>query len=82
MNLGLSLCFPTFTSLIAQHANPKKQGEIMGISESINSITQAVFPVIAAGLYGLIGYHVYYFVSLLPLTALIIAILRRKTINC
>ena len=33
MNLGLSLTFPTFNALISIHADPQKQGEIMGISE-------------------------------------------------
>ncbi|MFK8045235.1 MAG: MFS transporter [Crocinitomicaceae bacterium] len=79
MNLGLSLCFPTFNGLIAQHANPQRQGEIMGISESINSLALALFPVIGAGLYGLIGFQMYYFMALLPLLGLLIAIVRGKS---
>jgi len=78
MNLGLSLCFPTFNSLIAKHANPERQGEVMGISESINSLALAVFPVLAAGIYGLIGYHVYYFIALLPIIGFLVAIYRGK----
>jgi MFS family permease len=83
MNLGISLSMPTFNALIAIHANQEKQGEVMGISESLNALAMALFPVIAATIYGLIGYHVYYFMSALPLTALIIAIagsnrIRRK----
>jgi DHA1 family tetracycline resistance protein-like MFS transporter len=78
MNLGLSLCFPTFNGLIAQHANPQRQGEIMGISESINSLALALFPVIGAGLYGIIGYKMYYFMALLPLAGLLIAVVRGK----
>lgn len=82
MNLGLSLCFPTFNGLIAQHANPKNQGEVMGISESINSLALAIFPVMAAGIYGLIGYHIYYYIAFLPIIGLIIAINRgRKEIQ-
>ncbi|TNE76589.1 MAG: MFS transporter [Bacteroidetes bacterium] len=75
MNLGLSLCFPMFNALISQNADPKKQGEIMGISESINSFTMALFPVVAATLYGMIGYHLYHFVSILPVTAFILALI-------
>ncbi len=78
MNLGLSLCFPTFNSLIAQHADPKHQGEIMGISESINSLALALFPVLAAGVYGMIGYHMYYLVAILPLLCFVIALYRGK----
>lgn len=73
LNLGLSLCFPTFNALIAINANEKKQGEIMGISESINSFSMAVFPVIAAILYAWIGFHLYHFVAILPFTALLLA---------
>jgi MFS family permease len=75
MNLGLSLCFPTFNALISIHADPEKQGEIMGISESIGSFSMALFPVIAATLYGILGYHLYHFVSLLPLAGLTLALL-------
>jgi DHA1 family tetracycline resistance protein-like MFS transporter len=81
MNLGLSLCFPTFNGLIAVHANPEKQGEVMGISESINSFAMALFPVIGAALYSLMGFEVYYLISLLPLTALLIAIAGGKKLR-
>jgi fucose permease len=74
LNLGLSLSFPTFNALITIHANPQKQGEILGISESINSLATAVFPVLAAALYGMIGFTVYYLIAALPLIALILAI--------
>ena len=73
MNLGLSLCFPTFNALISVHADPQKRGEIMGISESINSFSMAVFPVVAAALYGLIDKNLYYLMTALPLTALLLA---------
>ena len=69
LNLGLSLCFPTFNGLIAIHSDSKKQGEIMGISESISSLTLAIFPLIAAALYGKFGFYIYYVVALLPIIA-------------
>lgn len=75
LNLGLSLCFPTFNSLIAMHANPQKQGEIMGISEGINSFAMAAFPVVSAFLYDIIGFNLYFFISILPVIALIMAVL-------
>lgn len=74
MNLGLSLCFPTFNSLISIHADPQKQGEMMGISESIGSLSLALFPVISAILYGYLDYHLYHLVALLPATGLILAL--------
>ncbi|MCJ8291985.1 MAG: MFS transporter [Crocinitomicaceae bacterium] len=74
LNLGLSLSFPTFNALITIHANPQKQGEILGISESINSLATAVFPVLSAALYGIIGYQLYYIIAALPLIAFILAL--------
>lgn len=73
LNLGLSLSFPTFNALITIHANPQKQGEILGVSESINSLATALFPVLAATLYGIIGYKVYYLIASLALFAFILA---------
>ena len=67
LNLGLSLSFPVFNSLISQHADEDKQGEIMGISESIQSISNAIFHVIATAIYGFIGYNIYFFLALIPL---------------
>ena len=74
LNLGLSLSFATFNALIAIHANPKKQGEVMGISESINSFAMAAFPVIAAFLYDIVDYSLFWSISVLPLIALMIAL--------
>ncbi len=81
MNLGLSLCFPTFNALISIHADPEKQGEVMGISESINSFSMAAFPVAGAALYGYMGYSVYYLVALFPITGLIIALTGAKKLG-
>jgi MFS family permease len=81
LNLGLSLCFPTFNALISLHANQQKLGEIMGISESINSFAMALFPVISAIIYGFIGFNLYYFVAALPVIALIIALISIKRLG-
>ena len=67
MNLGLSLSFPTFNSLISIHADPNKQGEIMGISESLNSLAMALFPVVAAAAYGLISFQTAFLKTHYPL---------------
>lgn len=81
LNLGLSLCFPTFNALIAIHADPSKQGEIMGISESINSFAMAAFPVLGATLYSFMGYPMYYLVAILPLLAFLLAMIRRPKLQ-
>ncbi len=73
LNLGLSLCFPVFNSIISVNADPEKQGEIMGISEAINSFSMACFPVVAALLYTVIGSNLYRCLTILPLIALFMA---------
>tara|TARA_B100000809_G_scaffold212056_1_gene215909 strand:- start:506 stop:1729 length:1224 start_codon:yes stop_codon:yes gene_type:complete len=78
LNLGLSLCFPTFNALISIHADPEKLGEVMGISESINSFAMALTPVVVTFIYGIIGHHVYYYVAVMPIIAMIIAFYGRK----
>ncbi|MFT5780142.1 MAG: DHA1 family tetracycline resistance protein-like MFS transporter [Crocinitomicaceae bacterium] len=75
LNLGLSLCFPTFNALLSIHASPEKQGSIMGISESISSFALAVFPVVGAALFGFMGFKVYYIAVILPIIALVLAII-------
>ena len=79
MNLGLSLTFPMFSTLIALNGNPAKQGETMGISESITSLSNAIFPVIASTIYMNIGEHIYYIMVLFPIGALVVGI---KLLDC
>ncbi|MDA9262323.1 MFS transporter [bacterium] len=81
LNLGLSLSIPVFNSLISQHADKDKLGELMGISESIQSLSNAIFPVIAAAIYGAINYNIYIGLSLLPLIGGIITFNLIKKLN-
>ena len=39
LNLGIALCAPTLSALLAKHASPKEAGEVMGIAESIGSLS-------------------------------------------
>ena len=77
-NLGVSLCFPTFNALIAIHTDAKKQGEVMGINESILSLCMAIFPVMAASSYAVLQSRFYYLLAILPLLCLSIALMRSK----
>ena len=74
LNLGFSLVFPTFNTLISQKGDSKKQGESMGISESINSLCNAVYPPLAALVYTYIGYQLYYVLAVVPLIGMWVAI--------
>ena len=73
LNLGLSLSFPTFNAIISKNADPDKQGETMGISESINSFSMAIFPVFSALMYGFMGKHLYWFIAIIPAIAIYLA---------
>lgn len=72
LNMGFSLVMPVFNSLIAQKGDENKQGEAMGISESIASLCNAIFPIVAAYLYSLIGFQFYYILCLVPLIGLFV----------
>lgn len=81
MNLGLSLTFPTFNTIISQKADPKKQGETMGVSDSIHSFAMASFPIVSAALYGMIGSYAYWIYATFPLIGLIIALKKTNDIE-
>lgn len=51
LNLGISLSMPSFKSLISSTVDKTKQGEIMGIEESISAFTSALGPMIAGYFY-------------------------------
>lgn len=70
-NLGLSLCFPNFNSLIALYGDQDKQGETMGVSESLNALAMTIIPLISTMIYSRIGGDLYWFATVLPLAALI-----------
>ncbi|MEN8827701.1 MAG: MFS transporter [Flavobacteriales bacterium] len=82
LNLGISLSMPVFNSLISQHADKDKLGELMGISESITSISNAIFPVIAAAIFGFISYNMYILLATLPLLGAYLTYRLIKKLNC
>lgn len=60
MNLGFSLCLPAFRALITNSVDRNKQGDIMGIDESIFAICSAIAPLVAGFTYARI--HAVFFV--------------------
>lgn len=81
MNLGLSLCFPTFNALISIHADEDHKGEILGVSESITSLNLAIFPMLAAFLYQLIDETLFHITSTLPFIAATIAFIALRKLG-
>ena len=73
LNLGIALCAPTLNALLAQQSDPKEAGEVMGIAESIGSLSNAIFPIIGAAAYGFLGADLYLWVAVLPLCGLILS---------
>ena len=74
LNLGISLSIPTFNALIAQNAGSKDTGEIMGIGDSIISLSNALFPILAASAYGFLGETFYHLIAVLPAMGLFFAL--------
>jgi MFS family permease len=72
LNMGFSLVIPVFNSLIAQKGDKDKQGEAMGISESIRSLSNAICPILAAYLYSVMGFSFYYILAVTPLVGVYI----------
>ncbi len=73
LNLGVSLATPTFNALIAQHGRPQDMGEVMGISSSFVSISNAVLPVCATFIYASLGAVFFNLIAILPAVALLLA---------
>jgi predicted MFS family arabinose efflux permease len=73
LNLGIALCAPTLNALLAKHASPQEAGEVMGIAESIGSMSNAIFPLVGAAIYGAVGSQLYWGVAALPLLGLLLS---------
>lgn len=73
LNLGIALCAPTLSALLAKYSSPKEAGEVMGIAESIGSLSNVIFPLVGAAIYGMIGAQLYWGVALLPIIGLCIS---------
>ncbi len=67
LNVGLAITMPLFNTIISKNADQDKQGQLMGISTSIGSLCNAIFPSVSGVLYTMIGYNVFYLMAVLPL---------------
>jgi len=63
LNLGLSLLTPTIRSLLSQSVSNKKQGEVLGLDESLRSASMATMPIVFGALYGAITYRSFYIIT-------------------
>ena len=60
LNLGIAMCIPTLNTILAEHGKPETMGETMGISNGIMSLSYTFVPIVAAYVYGQIGYPIYW----------------------
>ena len=59
INIGYSLAFPIFRTIITDTVDRSKQGAVIGIDESIVAGASAIGPIIASSLYENIGVWIY-----------------------
>ena len=60
LNLGIAMCIPTLNTILAEHGRAETMGETMGISNGIMSLSYTFVPIVAAYVYGQIGYPIYW----------------------
>lgn len=76
-NLGFSISFPTYRSILSNSVDKTKQGEIQGIDESLFAASSAISPLLATYMYEHIGSYTFGILALLILFAVIVFELRR-----
>lgn len=84
VNFLVALIYPTYTTMISDWAGKDAQGEILGISGSLQALAFAVSP-LAGGLLVGSGTHMPMFVgglSILSAALIIGIVLRRKLLDC
>ncbi|MGB0722190.1 MAG: MFS transporter [Gammaproteobacteria bacterium] len=52
LNLGISICIPTMKAVVSNESEAHRQGEMLGLFESINSLMFGIMPVISTAVYG------------------------------
>lgn len=70
LNLGVSLSLPSFKGLLSNLVSPAKQGEIMGLDESLMAGGSAIAPLISGYLYSLYAYKSFYIYSVIGVVLL------------
>jgi MFS transporter, DHA1 family, tetracycline resistance protein len=65
LNLGFSLTMPTFKALLSEAVSDDKQGEVMGLDESIMALMASISPTLTGALYGVFGGLVFWLMALI-----------------
>jgi hypothetical protein len=51
LNLGISISVPTMKAVVSNETPNEKQGEVLGLFESINSLMFGIMPIVATAIY-------------------------------
>lgn len=51
LNLGISICIPTMKAVVSNASSTHKQGEMLGLLESINALMFGIMPIVATAIY-------------------------------
>lgn len=79
--LGIASCFTTTAALISKSVDEKYQGEIAGLSTSIESLVAIGVPILGTYLYAVLPFSIFYFVSILPLLWLFASLFLYKSVK-
>ncbi len=63
---------PTTKSLLSQSVSDKKQGEVLGLDESLRSASNAIMPVVFGAIYGAIAYRSFWIMAAIIVLILVI----------
>ena len=55
--LGIGAAQPSINSLISRHAGVEQQGEVMGVSQSVGSLSRVLGPIAAGSLFEAVGHN-------------------------
>jgi MFS transporter, DHA1 family, tetracycline resistance protein len=76
---GFAFVTPSVQSLISRRSDPAKQGEVLGVNQSVNAFSRILGPIIAVSLYGLQPMYPYVAgVTLLAFVLLAVPRVRRQ----
>lgn len=81
INLGYSICMPTFRTLITQSVEPTRQGDITGIDESIFALSSALAPLFGGYIYKITPNFTYIIFAFILLTAFALFIWQNNRIQ-
>lgn len=69
--LGIALCFTTMWSLLSRSVDASHQGEVMGMSTSLESFISIGIPILTTYVYGFLDFSIYFLIAILPLFAFV-----------